>query len=121
MMQSLATIFRRVFWLLLAVAIVYFSVLNRHPITLNLEPLLVKDDLPAFWLLFAGIFIGLGVAVWAGSVLRLQGFARRRKAERRASYLEEQVSSLSEEAHKTRAKEGHERLSAGNGSGGSSG
>lgn len=98
---------RRALWFLLAVFLVLFAVNNRQPVVISLEPIGFLPAMPAYVLLFAGIFIGLGAAGAVTGWLRLQGFAKRRKAERRASYLEDQVSALSEDAHKHRASEAH--------------
>lgn len=107
MAQGFASLIRRLFWILLALFLVFFSVNNRGAVTLQFSPFDFTLPVPAFLLVFAGIFIGLFLAAGATGWLRLKGFARRRKAERRAAYLEEQVSALSEDAHKTRADDAH--------------
>ena len=111
MAQSFASLIRRLFWILLALALVFFSVNNRAPVTLSFAPFGFSADVPAFLLIFIGIFIGLILAAGVTGWLRLKGFARRRKAERRASSLEDQVSALSEDAHKVRAEGAHESAS----------
>lgn len=111
MAQSFASLIRRLFWILLALALVFFSVNNRAPVQLSFEPFAFSFPVPAFLLIFIGIFIGLMLAAGVTGWLRLQGFARRRKAERRAAFLEDQVSALSEDAHKTRAGQAHEAAS----------
>lgn len=111
MAQSFASLIRRLFWILLALALVFFSVNNRAPVTLSFSPFGFSADVPAFLLIFFGIFIGLLLAAGVTGWLRLKGFARRRQAERRASSLEDQVSALSEDAHKVRADDAHKSAS----------
>lgn len=108
MAQSFASLIRRFFWIALALFLVFFSVNNRGPVVLNFEPFDFAFPVPAFLLVFFGIFIGLSLAAGVTGWLRLKGFARRRQAERRASYLEDQVSALSEDAHKVKAGQAHE-------------
>lgn len=107
MLPSLWIFLKRVLWVLFAVLLIFFAVNNRQDIVISLEPFGYLAPMPAFWLLFAGIFIGLAAAASVTGWLRLQGFAKRRKAERRASYLEEQVSALAEDAHQHRADKAH--------------
>ncbi|NVJ98842.1 MAG: DUF1049 domain-containing protein [Alphaproteobacteria bacterium] len=108
MAQSLASLIRRLFWIALAILLVFFSVNNRMPVQISFTPFELEMAIPAFLLVFVGIFVGLLLAGGVTGWLRLQGFARRRKAERRASYLEDQVSALSEDAHETRARKAHD-------------
>lgn len=110
-MAQLLNIVRRLLWAALALLLIFFSINNRQPIVVSLEPLGFLPPLPAYALLFAGIFIGLIAAAGVTGWLRLQGFAARRKAERRSQYLEGQVSALSEDAHKQRARESHDAAS----------
>lgn len=110
-MAQLLNIVRRLLWAALALLLIFFSINNRQEITISLEPLGFLPPLPAYALLFAGIFIGLIAAAGVTGWLRLQGFAARRKAERRSQYLEGQVSALSEDAHKQRARESHDAAS----------
>ncbi|MFC4346878.1 hypothetical protein ACFO5Q_03360 [Kordiimonas lipolytica] len=115
MAQSLASLIRRLFWILLALFLILFSVNNRGPVQLSFEPFEFNFPVPAFLLVFAGIFIGLMLAAGVTGWLRLKGFARRRQAERRASFLEDQVSALSEDAHKAKAGEAHKAAAIGAG------
>lgn len=110
-MTQLWKILLRLMWVSLALLLIVFSINNRQPIVVSLEPLGFLPPLPAYALLFAGIFIGLAAAAGVTGWLRLQGFAARRKAERRSQYLENQVSALSEDAHKQRARESHDAAS----------
>ncbi|SDD23829.1 lipopolysaccharide assembly protein LapA domain-containing protein [Kordiimonas lacus] len=116
MAQSLASLIRRIFWILLALFLIYFSVNNRTPVDLRFAPFDVTFAVPAFLLVFVGIFIGLLLAAGVTGWLRLKGFARRRQAERRAAYLEDQVSALAEDAHEAKARRAHDAatLSDGN-------
>ena len=98
-------------WIAFAILLVFFSVNNRQEVTISLEPFGYLPGVPLYWLLFMGIFIGLAAAGAVTGWLRLKGFAERRKAERRATYLEGQVSALSEDAHKQRARDAHEAAS----------
>ena len=111
MMTSTWKFLRTICWLAFALLLVFFSVNNRQGITLSFEPFGYLQDIPAYWLLFLGIFLGLATAGAVTGWLRLQGFAEKRKAERRARYLEGQVSALSEDAHKQRAREAHDAAS----------
>lgn len=110
-MTGLWKFLRRLAWALLALVLIVFSVNNRQPITVSLEPIGFLPPMPAYVLVFVGIFIGLIAAAAVTGWLRLQGFAARRKAERRTQYLEGQVSALSEDAHKQRARDAHEAAS----------
>jgi len=106
--QSLISLIRRLFWILLGVFLIFFSVNNRTAIDLVFEPFdFIVPGVPAFWLLFIGIFIGLILAATVTGWIRLKGFARRRQAERRADFLEDRVSALSEDVHKSHAEKAH--------------
>jgi uncharacterized integral membrane protein len=106
--QSLISLIRRIFWILLGIFLIFFAVSNRTRVTLSFEPFGTAGNIPVFLVLFAGIFIGLILAAGVTGWLRLKGFTRRRQAERRASSLEQQVSTLSEDVHKAHAAEAHE-------------
>lgn len=111
MLTGLWKFLRRLSWFVFGVLLVFFSINNRQEITISLEPLGYLPSVPVYWLLFLGIFIGLAAASVVTGWLRLQGFAERRKAQRRSQYLEGQVSALSEDAHKHRAQQAHETAS----------
>ncbi len=95
------------FWIVTALFLVVFSVSNRTIIDLSFEPFEFVLPIPTYQILFFGIFIGILITGTSLSWLRLQGFARRRKAERQATNLEAQVSSLSEDLHQKQADEAH--------------
>ncbi|GHF13219.1 hypothetical protein GCM10017044_04000 [Kordiimonas sediminis] len=101
--------------MLTALVLVVFSVSNRSVVDIGFYPFDTLVALPVYLVLFAGIFLGLLVAASVSSYFRLRGFAQRRKAERRATELEKQVTEMSEDAHTRRAEEGHKRLEAGTG------
>lgn len=103
--------FRRLAWFAFAVLIVVFSIFNRGGVDLSLGPIGSIAGFPVYLVFFLGIFVGLVTAATVSGWLRLQGFAERRKAERRSRYLEGQVSALSEDAHKQRARRAHETAS----------
>lgn len=107
MLTTLWIFVRRLLWGALALFLILFAVNNRENVVLSLEPFGYIGPLPLFVLLFIGIFIGLVSAAGVTGLLRLQGFARRRKAERRADHLEQQVTALSEDAHQHRANKAH--------------
>jgi uncharacterized membrane protein YcjF (UPF0283 family) len=107
MARSLAILIRRLFWLLLAALLVLFSINNRDWLVLSFDPFPVSVTLPVYGILFLGIFIGLMVAGMVTGWLRLQGFTKRRQVERRANYLECQVSAMAEDAHKAHAATAH--------------
>lgn len=111
MLKSFWTICRRLLWLVFALVLILFAINNRQPITLSVEPLGFLPAMPAYLLLFFGIFIGVIAAAGVTGWLRLQGFAKRRKAERRTDYLEGQVSALAEDAHQHRATKAHSAAS----------
>lgn len=111
MMLKIWTVIRKILWGALALFLILFAVNNRQSVVLSFEPLGYIGPMPLFILLFMGIFIGLITAAGVTGWLRLQGFARRRKAERRADQLEEQVSALSEDAHQHRAQKAHSAAS----------
>lgn len=107
MLSNIWKFLRRLSWFVFAVLLIFFAVNNRQGVVLSLEPFGFLPPVPVFLIFFAGIFVGLIAAAGVTGWLRLEGFTKRRKAERRASYLEEQVSALSEDAHKQRAHEAH--------------
>jgi len=107
MLKNFWTICRRLLWLVFALILILFAINNRQPIVLSVEPLGFMPPMPAYLLLFLGIFIGVVAAAGVTGWLRLQGFAKRRKAERRTDYLEGQVSALAEDAHQHRAAKAH--------------
>ncbi len=98
----------------MALVLIIFSISNRASIDLAFYPFDYVLTVPLYFVLFTGIFIGLIIAASVSGYLQLRGFARRRKAERKATELEEQVSELSEEVHSKRSEEGHRRLEPGN-------
>ncbi len=108
MLTSFWKFARRVCWIVFGLLLVWFAVSNRQPIILSLEPLGFLPAIPAYLLLFVGIFVGLFAAAGVTGWLRLKGFAKRRKAERRTDYLEGQVSALAEDAHQHRANKAHD-------------
>ncbi len=107
MARSLLKLIRHTFWFSLAACLILFSVNNRQLVDVSLFPLEGDYAIPAFFLIFVGIFIGLLAAAGVTGWLRLKAFTRRRKAERRANELEGQVAALSEDEHKKNAKEAH--------------
>lgn len=114
MLKSFWIICRRLLWLVFALILILFAINNRQPIVLSVEPLGFMPPMPAYLLLFLGIFIGVVAAAGVTGWLRLQGFAKRRKAERRTDYLEGQVSALAEDAHQHRAAKAHTAASDAN-------
>lgn len=111
MAKSLSRLIRRLIWILIGLSLVFFAVNNRGDVSLSLEPLAGSYNIPVWWVLFAGIFIGIAVTSAVASWLRLEGFARRRKAERRADYLDSQMASMAEDAHEGRAHRAHQAAS----------
>ncbi|UTW55283.1 hypothetical protein [Kordiimonas sp. SCSIO 12610] len=109
MIADIVKFFRFLFWLSLAVILVIFSVNNRHDADLSFDPLFSNlPPIPVYMVLFAGIFIGITITGLSLNWLRLKGFTKRRQAERAASTLEDQVSTLSEDLHNSKAKLAHE-------------
>jgi len=113
MVKSLSRLIRRAAWIFLGLALIFFAVKNRDSVPVSFEPLLGIYDVPVWVLLFAGIFIGLAVSAAVTSWLRLEGFTKRRKAERRADYLDNQMALMAEDAHKGRAVHAHAAASEG--------
>jgi uncharacterized membrane protein YciS (DUF1049 family) len=112
MLTSLMKLLRGIFWFLIAISLIFFSVNNRHDAGLKLDPLFADvAPIPVYIILFAGIFIGILITGMSLSWLRLKGFTRRRKVERTASQLEEQVTTLSEDLHKNKAEQAHSNKS----------
>lgn len=101
---------RRLFWVSLAAILVIFSVYNRQVINVNIPFTEHIVPLGAYWLLFIGIFLGVGLAGVITSWFRLKGFVATRKAERRSSELEVQVDALAEDAQKERSRQAQARL-----------
>lgn len=106
--KPLLLLIRRLFWLALGLALVFFAVNNRDMVHLSFEPLWGGFSLPLYLLLFIGIFIGIAVSAFVTGWLRLEGFTKRRKAERRAGYLEDQMSAMAEDAYTTQAARARE-------------
>ncbi len=111
MLANTWKLLRRLWWFVFAVLIVTFSIFNRTGVALSLGPLGSIDGFPVYLIFFLGVFVGLITAAAVTGWLRLQGFAKRRKAERRSRYLEGQVSALSENAHKQHARQAHDAAS----------
>jgi len=107
MVKSLSQLIRRAAWILLGLALIFFAVKNRGGVPVSFEPIAGVQNIPIWIILFAGIFIGLAVSAAVTSWLRLEGFAKRRKAERRADYLDSQMALMAEDAHKGRAAHAH--------------
>jgi len=111
MAKSLSQLIRRLIWILIGLALIFFAVNNRSQVELSFEPLAGNYLIPVWWVLFAGIFIGLMVAAAVTSWLRLEGFTKRRKAERRADYLNNQMAAMAEDAHEGKAHRAHSAAS----------
>lgn len=111
MLKSFWIVCRRLLWLVFALILILFAINNRQPIVLSIAPFGFLPAMPAYLLMFFGIFIGVIAAAGVTGWLRLQGFAKRRKAERRTDYLEGQVSALAEDAHQHRAAKAHSTAS----------
>ncbi|UTW58924.1 LapA family protein [Kordiimonas sp. SCSIO 12603] len=111
--KSLLLLIRRLFWLLIGLALVFFAVNNRTMVQISFEPFWSGFSMPLYLLLFIGIFIGLLVSAFVTGWLRLEGFTKRRKAERRAGYLEDQMSAMAEDAYVTQAARARETAQTG--------
>ncbi len=111
--KSFMVLIRRFLWLCLGVLLVVFAVNNRGAIPLSFEPFGLSFSIPIYLVLFAGIFLGLFISAFVTGWLRLESFTKRRKAERRADYLGEQMSSMAEDAYKTRSDRAHETAKTG--------
>ncbi len=111
MAKSLFKVIRRLIWVLIGLFLVFFAVHNRGAVEISFDPIAGRYLLPVWWILFAGIFIGIFVSAAVTSWLRLEGFAKRRKAERRAVYLDEQMALMAEDAHQGKAQRAHKAAS----------
>jgi len=111
MVKSSLTFLRTLLWIIAGILLVLFAVNNRVPVSVSLAPLYHTINVPLWSVLFAGIFIGLFITALVTSVLRLQGFVRRRQAERKADTLDKQVTALAEDAHETRSARAHDTAS----------
>ena len=107
MAQSLFRLIRRILWVMLGIALIFFAVRNRHTVEISFDPFMGSFHIKVWIILFVGIFIGLMVSAAVTGWLRLESFAQRRKAERRAEYLGEQMAAMSEDAHAGRAHKAH--------------
>lgn len=107
MAKSLTRVIRRLIWILIGLSLIFFSVNNRNAVELSFEPLAGSYPVPIWWILFGGIFIGLIISAAVTSWLRLEGFAKRRKAERRADYLDDQMAAMTEDAYEGKAHRAH--------------
>lgn len=111
MASSLAILIRRLFWIITGVALVIFAVNNRQITEISLAPMPFSISMPVWGLVFIGIFIGLIVSATVTGWIRLKGFTKRRKAERRADYLDGQMAAMTEDAHHGRAAKAHQAAS----------
>jgi uncharacterized integral membrane protein len=111
MAKSFSRLIRRLVWILIGLSLIFFAVNNRTGVELSFEPLAGRYFIPVWWVLFAGIFLGIGVSAAVTSWLRLEGFTKRRKAERRADYLDAQMALMAEDAHEGRAQRAHKAAS----------
>ncbi len=111
MAHSFAILIRRLLWLIVGVALIIFAVNNRQITEISFAPLPYGIPAPIWAVLFAGIFIGLIISAFVTGWLRLQGFTKRRKAERRADYLDGQMAAMAEDTHKIKAAKAHENAS----------
>lgn len=111
MARSFAMLIRRIVWLVLGIALIIFAINNRQITEISLAPLPYALPVPVWTVLFAGIFIGLVIAALVTGWLRLKGFTERRKAERRADYLDSQVTAMAEDTHKLKAEKAHKEAS----------
>lgn len=112
MAHSLATLIRRLIWLLIGLALIVFAVSNRHITEISFSPVPYGVKVPVWAVLFTGIFIGLLIASFVTGWLRLKGFTARRKAERRAEEMGAQMSAMAEDSHKIKAAHAHEQASS---------
>ncbi len=94
----LAKLISRLFWLLLAALLIVFSIANRQPVDLHIPLTDFIIPLRAFWLLFAGIIIGVLLAGSISGWMRLKGFVEVRKSTREVDRLKEQMDAMSEDA-----------------------
>ncbi len=111
MARSFAILIRRLLWLIVGIALIVFAVSNRQITEISFAPLPYSILIPIWAVLFAGIFIGLIISAFVTGWLRLEGFTKRRKAERRADYLDSQMSAMAEDTHKIKAAKAHEDAS----------
>lgn len=107
MARPFATLIRRLLWLSVGVTLIIFAVNNRQITEISLFPLPYGIAIPVWGVLFAGIFIGLSISAFVTGWIRLQGFTKRRQAERRADYLDSQVAAMAEDTHKLKAAKAH--------------
>ncbi len=111
MFHSFIKLLRTLLWLAVAVALVSFAIGNRGLVTLSLPPFAAVLTLPVWAVLFGGILLGLLMAGLVTGKLRLENFAARRRAERKAEDLDKRVTALSEDAHSVAAKVAHDAAS----------
>jgi len=111
MAKTFSRLIRRLTWILIGLALIFFAVNNRGSVELSFAPIAGNYLIPIWWVLFTGIFIGLVVAAAVTSWLRLEGFTKRRKAERRAEYLDEQMTAMAEDAYEGKAHRAHSAAS----------
>lgn len=112
MLTTLWQIVRRLFWALFSLALIWLAVANRHGVTVSVAPLDIPEfNMPLYLIFFVGILVGLILAAGVTGWLRLRAFTKRRKVERRADRLTEQVSELSEQRHRDHAEIAHKAAS----------
>lgn len=93
---------RRIFATLLALGLIYFSLLNRH--TVDVVWSLQGDiyNVPLYTVLFLGIFLGLLTAIWGTGFKRVKDFFDKKRVERRVKELETELDALRDkEPHNT--------------------
>ena len=86
-------------WAVLALILIQFAISNRTPIMVGIWPIPYFLEIPAYSLLFAGIFIGLFMAALVTGWLRLQGFTKRRQLERQTKQMAADLTTSQELAH----------------------
>lgn len=102
---------KRLVWLLLAVALVVFSVENRHGVALNLPYTLYSFEVPLFALFFLGLFSGLALATVALGWSRLKTFVAKRQAEREAGHLKARLKIQEDSAAKDQSVQSYQAVS----------
>lgn len=103
---------RRVLWVLFALMLVAFSVVNRKAIFVALPFTDIAIPIAPYLLFFAGLFTGLLISGVVLSWARLKGFVARRQAEREAVHLRTRLKVQDEETSEQKAAGAYEKVTA---------
>ena len=97
--------FKSIPLLVLSLVLIVFAVANRQSVTLSLWPFPAEvPDVPLFFVLFGGIFIGMALAGLITAYRGVRHYSEMRSAKKETSRLAGEVDDLESELDKKPAK-----------------